>query len=206
MVRRLRKTKKSQKYNYNRNRKRLNKKIHGTGTVKCPEIKNDMDFRKNLNANISEMGLAFDVNKTLPVPNAKRERTKLARYVNGFLEEDASDLESESTRNPPPKIYVAERLEKDSKEFVEVRFRLSRGQVRFITGMIDAYGFNYKAMAQDKRNYDQETWRQMRQKVRRFLTIPQQCTPYLKRKGWLDCDMSDSSDPRWKEYGTDDEE
>ncbi|XP_062564100.1 nucleolar protein 16 [Armigeres subalbatus] len=204
MVRRLRKTKKNQKYNYNRNRKRLNKKIQGTGTVKCPDIKDDIDFRKNLNINISEMGLAFDVNKAIPVPNAKRERTKLAQYVNGFLVEDASESDSEGHK-APPKIHVAERLEKQSKEFVEIRFRLSRGTVKFVTGMIDMYGFNYKAMAQDRRNYDQETWRQIRQKVRRFLTIPQQSTPYLKRKGWLDCDMDDPSDPRWKEYGTDDE-
>ncbi|XP_065083304.1 nucleolar protein 16 [Ochlerotatus camptorhynchus] len=205
MVRRLRKTKKNQKFNYNRNRKRLNRKMHSTGHVKCPEIKDAMDFRKNLNTNIKEMGLAFDVNKTIPVPNAKQNRLKLAKYVNGFLEEDAFETEADE-RNPPSKIHVAERLEKDSKEFVEIRFRLSKGQVKYITGLIDTYGFNYKAMAADKRNYDQETWRQLRQKVRRFLTIPQQCTPYLEQKGWLDCDMNDPSDPRWKEFGTDDEE
>lgn len=164
-----------------------------------------MDRWKNLNTNIKEMGLSFDVNKTIPVPNAKQNRLKLAKYVNGFLEEDASEAEAEEL-NPPPKIHVAEKLEKDSKEFVQIRFRLPKGHVNYICGLIDTYGFDYKAMAADKKNYEQDTWRQLRQKVRRFLTIPQQSTPYLERKGWLDCDMNDPTDPRWKEYGTDDEE
>lgn len=169
------------------------------------EIKNAMDFKKNLNTNINEMGLAFDVNKTMPVPNAKQNRLQLGKFVNGFLEEDTSEMEAVE-QVPPSKIHVAEKMEKDSQQFVEIHFRLSKGQVKYICGLIDTYGFNYKQMAADKKNYGQETWRQLRQKVRRFLTIPQQSTPYLEQKGWLDCDMNDPTDPRWKEYCTDDEE
>uniref|UniRef100_A0A1Q3EWQ2 Nucleolar protein 16 n=1 Tax=Culex tarsalis TaxID=7177 RepID=A0A1Q3EWQ2_CULTA len=207
MVRRLRKTKKNQKYNYNRNRKRLDKQLKSTGPIRCLEIKRSLDPRKKLSTNIREMGLSFDVNRTIPVPNAKQNRLLLTRYVNGFLEEDASDVEtSTEVRPPPPKIHVAQQLEQEANEYVESRFRLPKGQVKFICRMIDAHGFNYRAMARDRSNYDQETWRQLRQKVRKFLSIPDQCTPYLEQKGWLDCDMEDPSDPRWKEFGTDDEE
>ncbi|KAL9697279.1 hypothetical protein quinque_000720 [Culex quinquefasciatus] len=209
MVRRLRKMKKNQKYNYNRNRKRLDKQLKSTGPIRCLEIKNALDPRKKLSANIREMGLAFNVNRTIPVPNAKQTRIQLTRYVNGFLEEDAVDVETSTEVKrppPPPKIHVAQQLEQEANEYVESRFRLPKGQVKFACRMIDAYGFNYRAMSRDRTNYEQDTWRQLRQKVRKFLSIPEQCTPYLEKKGWLDCEMDDPNDPRWKEYGTDDEE
>ncbi|XP_058450059.1 nucleolar protein 16 [Malaya genurostris] len=209
MVRRLRRTKKNQKYNYNRNRKRLNKKLNSTGVIKCQEINQALDRRQKLTSNIRQMGLAFDVNKAIPVPNAKRERLQVAKYVNGFLEEDIVKSEKPKTKQSKrklSKIHVRHQLEKEANEYVESRFRLPKGQVQTITEFIDAHGFNYKAMARDRRNYYQDTWRQMRQKVRKFLSIPEQCTPYLERKGWLDCDMEDPNDPRWKEYCTDDEE
>ncbi|XP_055643032.1 nucleolar protein 16 [Toxorhynchites rutilus septentrionalis] len=205
MVRRLRKTKKSQKFNYNKNRKRANQNSRGTGKIKCLEIRRALDPQKNLATNIKEMGLVYDVNKSIPVPNSKQERKKLAKYVNGFLEEDASDAEVD-LESKFPKIHVTQQLEKDANEHGESRFRLPKGHVKFTTDMIDNYGFDYKAMSRDIRNYDQETWRQFRKRVRKFLSIPEQSVPYLERKGWLDCDMSDPSDPRWKEYCTDDEE
>ncbi|XP_055547664.1 nucleolar protein 16 [Wyeomyia smithii] len=211
MVKRLRKTKKNQKYNYNRNRKRLNKKLRSTGVIKCKEISKALDKSQPLSANIRQMGLAFNVNKALPVPNAKQERLQLTRYVNGFLEEDNCDEDAlrpskTGKTRKPPKVFVRQQLEKDANEYVESRFRLPKGQVQYVTNFIDAHGFNYKAMSRDRRNYNQDTWRQLRQKVRKFLSIPEQCTPYLERKGWLDCDMNDPNDARWKEYCTDDEE
>ncbi|XP_058824705.1 nucleolar protein 16 [Topomyia yanbarensis] len=207
MVKRLRRTKKNQKYNYNKNRKRLNKRLKNTGTSKCPEINEALDKRRNLTTNIRQMGLAFDVNKAIPVPNAKRERLQIAKYVNGFLEEDITEKpRKKPSEEKRSKVHVRQQLEKQANEYVESRFRLPKGQVKTITDFIDAHGFNYKAMARDRKNYYQETWRQLRQKVRKFLSIPVQCTPYLEQKGWLDCDMSDPNDARWKEYCTDDEE
>ncbi|XP_055605329.1 nucleolar protein 16-like, partial [Uranotaenia lowii] len=137
MVRRLRKTKQSQKYNYQTNRKRLNKKIHGTGMIQCLEIRKAADPKKKLAANIRDMGLAYNVNRTIPIPNSKQERLKVAKYVNGFLEEDNSDTEPtvdvEAKKRKNPKAYVAEKLEQDANEYVESRFRLPKGQVKYVT-------------------------------------------------------------------------
>ncbi|XP_058059368.1 nucleolar protein 16 [Anopheles bellator] len=205
MVRRLRKTKKNQKYDYSRNRKRLNAKDRRNGKVKCPEIRKEYEPNKVPARNIHEMGLAYDVNRVIPIPNAKRMMKQMEA---AFSEEPDEVLLAENekkTKRPAQKQHVADQLEEDAKEFSGIRFRLPRPQVRQIMMMVDRYGFDYNAMAKDRRNYEQETWRQFRAKVRRFLKIPAQCTPYLERKGWLDCDMSDATDPRWKEFCTDDE-
>uniref|UniRef100_A0A182Q6F1 Nucleolar protein 16 n=1 Tax=Anopheles farauti TaxID=69004 RepID=A0A182Q6F1_9DIPT len=200
MVRRLRKTKKNQRYDYNRNRKRLQKKDRKNGIIKCDEIRAAYDQNKHAATNIREMGLVYDVNRAIPMPNQKRAMIEMEKELAGrkvFSRKRAAPA--------APKQYVAEQLEKDANEFAGSRFRMARSMVRFITDMIDRYGFDYGAMVRDRRNYEQFTWRQFRTKIRRFLRIPEQCTPYLKQKGWLDCDMGDRSDPRWKEYCTDDE-
>ncbi|XP_049532364.1 nucleolar protein 16 [Anopheles darlingi] len=224
MVRRLRRTKKNQKYDYNRNRKRLNIKDRLNGRVKCPQIRKEYDKNKVPAKNIREMGLAYNVNRAIPIPNVKRQMKLMERELNnakpppaastGGDESDSEEttavsIATEQTvkkpRKPAPKQYVADQLEQEANEFNGIRYKLPRPQVRQIMMMVDRYGFNYAEMAKDRRNYEQETWRQFRAKVRRFLRIPAQCTPYLERKGWLDCDMTDATDPRWKEYGTDDE-
>lgn len=65
-------------------------------------------------------------------------------------------------------------------------FRLPKGQVEFITYLLDKYGHDYKAMAKDKKNYYQETWKQLRAKVKTFMGIPKQYAEYLKARGLLE--------------------
>lgn len=65
-------------------------------------------------------------------------------------------------------------------------YRLPKGQVEFITYLLDKYGHDYKAMAKDKKNYYQETWKQLRAKVRTFMGIPKQYGEYLKTRGLLE--------------------
>ncbi|XP_053658448.1 nucleolar protein 16 [Anopheles marshallii] len=200
MVRRLRKTKKAQKYDYSRNRKRLSQKTRRNGNIKSAEIRAAYDDKKRPARNIRDMGLAYDVNRAIPIPNVKKQMQDMEKVLSGQKVKSAA----RKTR-AAPKQHVAEQLEEDANEFVGTRFRMARSMVRIITAMIDRHGFNYQAMARDRTNYEQETWRQFRSKIRRFLRIPEQCTPYLEQKGWIDCDMSDPTDPRWKEFGTDDE-
>uniref|UniRef100_A0A182NL28 Nucleolar protein 16 n=1 Tax=Anopheles dirus TaxID=7168 RepID=A0A182NL28_9DIPT len=200
MVRRLRKTKKNQRYDYNRNRKRLSNKDRKNGTIKCDEIRAAYDHKKRAAQNIRDMGLVYDVNRAIPMPNRKRDMVQMEKEMAGM-----KVFAGKRTAPHAPKKHVAEQLEQDANEFAGTRFRMARSMVRFITGMIDRHGFNYAAMVRDRRNYEQFTWRQYRSKIRRFLRIPEQCTPYLEEKGWLDCDMSDQSDPRWKDYSTEDE-
>lgn len=157
------------------------------------------------------MGLVFDINKSIGLPNHKAQR--VARFnkklVNGFVEEDLSGTESEQSEVTPaksnhkfPKQHVAEGMEKDSKELRESKFRLPKGQVALISYLIDKYGLNYKKMAKDHKNYDQETWRQLRAKCRKFMGIPEQFAKYLEERDLVDCEIN-PKDPRWQETNTD---
>lgn len=150
------------------------------------------------------MGLVYDANKSLGIPSSKLARIKLTKKLNnGFLEEDQSDNEQQPRqRSVPKKHHVAEDLEKDSKALRESKFRLPKGQVKWISYLMDTYGLNYKAMAKDKKNYDQETWRQLRAKCRKLMTIPSQFSKYLSERNLLEVDI-DENDPRWQEVGTD---
>lgn len=56
----------------------------------------------------------------------------------------------------------------------------------FITYLLDKYEHDYKAMAKDKNNYYQETWKQLRAKVKTFMGIPKQYGEYLKSRGLLE--------------------
>lgn len=162
------------------------------------EIRKEFDNRKTLNRNINDMGLVFNVNKSLGLPNNKRDRVKLA---NGFFEEEQSDSEQKPMR-VAPKNHVAEELQKDAKALRESKFKLPKGQVKWIAYLMDSYGLNYKEMAKDKKNYDQETWRQLRAKCRKLMTIPSQFAKYLSERNLLEVDI-DSNDPRWQEAETD---
>lgn len=69
-------------------------------------------------------------------------------------------------------------------------------QVEWITYLLKKYGCDYKAMARDSKNYQQETWKQLRQKVRLFRKIPEQYEEYLKQPGAkpVESDCEDMSD------------
>lgn len=125
------------------------------------------------------MGLSYDPNKTIKIPNVKK---KLAASM---LSNDDNEWVEESTEDGavPTKGYVVEALEKDAKAPRVKLFRLPKGQVEWITYLMDKYKTDYKAMAKDKKNYYQETWKQIRQKIRRFKSIPEQYHKYLKERG-----------------------
>lgn len=52
--------------------------------------------------------------------------------------------------------------------------RLPKGVVQFAGYLLLKYGLNYKAMVRDEKNYDQETWKQLRAKIRKFISIEEQ--------------------------------
>jgi len=65
-------------------------------------------------------------------------------------------------------------------------FRFPPDQVKFITYMMSKYGEDYKAMARDRRNEWQETPKQIKQKIVKFRSIPEQFAKYAKENGLLD--------------------
>lgn len=97
------------------------------------------------------------------------------------------------------KCYTFSSQSRTIKEFVFFKFdRLPKGVVKSASYFMDKYGLNYKAMVKDEKNHDQETWRQFRAKIRKFMSIPEQFNVYLKQRdkdpenlGWSECDSGD---------------
>lgn len=126
------------------------------------------------------MGLAYDVNKLLGIPKLKE---KLKSHIQSTTQWKLEKLEEPEK---PSKSFVIEELEKEAKAPKERLFRLPKGQVEWITYLMDKYGFDFKAMAKDKRNHYQETWKQIRAKIKRFIGIPEQYAEYLEKRGLLE--------------------
>ena len=84
---------------------------------------------------------------------------------------------------------VVKRLEAEALEAEINRksnFRFTSEQVKWITYCLDKHGEDFKAMARDPKNIWQETPKQIRQKVLKFVSIPEQFAVYAKKNGLLD--------------------
>ncbi|CAG5028726.1 unnamed protein product [Parnassius apollo] len=163
----------------------MHKKQRSTGTVPCEIIKEAWDHKKSSFKNLADMGLANDPNKVIKIPNLKQEKLKQAKEIVSKGESCILETEEEISQMPIKK-EVAEKLEKEAKAPRERRFMLPKAQVEFITYLLDKYGHDYKAMEKDKKNYYQETWKQLRAKIKTFMGIPKQYSEYLKVRGLLD--------------------
>lgn len=108
------------------------------------------------------MGLVHDVNVIKPKP-AK-----------------TTDVEMEEETKPPTEIV--EKLEQDANALRVKTYKLPKNQVEYLSYLLDTYGEDYKAMAKDKRNYLQHTWKKIRSKIRVFKSIPEQYNEYLKSR------------------------
>ncbi|XP_046815480.1 nucleolar protein 16 [Vespa crabro] len=179
----IKKVKRRKKYRVNVNRKRLRNKLQKLPTIECDTIKQEWEISKSTRTNLNEMGLAYDPNEVLPIPNVKRDLLEEAKqkFMLSDLQND-SEADDVDMKNKPAKIHVAQALEIDAKTPRERMFRLPNGQVHFITYLLDKYGEDYKAMARDKKNYYQLTWKQIRAKIKTFKGIPEQYNEYLSKK------------------------
>lgn len=90
--------------------------------------------------NLAEMGLAYDPNQVLKIPNVKREMLK---FVNERGEEVESDAET-AEEHVPRKLHVVQSLEEEAKCPRARLFRLPNNEVLFATYMMDKHGDDYK--------------------------------------------------------------
>lgn len=139
------------------------------------DIKEAWHGGKTVRQNMREMGLSYDPNETIKLPSTK-EKLKLSMKSN----ENEWKIDKPFL---PRRVHVANKLESDAKAPRVKLFRLPKGQVEWITYLMDKYGTDYKAMVRDKKNYYQETWKQLRAKINRFKSIPEQHDVYLREKG-----------------------
>uniref|UniRef100_A0A1E1WRG9 Nucleolar protein 16 n=1 Tax=Pectinophora gossypiella TaxID=13191 RepID=A0A1E1WRG9_PECGO len=184
----VKKVHRKKKYLHKLNRKRMNKHQRSTGDVQCEAIKEAWDPKKSSLRNLKEMGLANDPNKAIKIPSYKRDQLKRAKKIVNLGE---SDEEEEEEPKIVPKSEVVERLEKEARAPRQRKFMLPKSQVEFLTYLLDKYGHDYKAMERDKKNFYQETWKQLRAKIKTFMGIPKQYGEYLKARGLLDKEEDD---------------
>lgn len=89
-----------------------------------PEIRKVWDDRKTITTNLNEIGIGWDANKVIKIPNARSERMKIIKKVHGFTEEDSIDSQETSTKQlKRPKAFVMEEMEKDANALRESNFR-----------------------------------------------------------------------------------
>ncbi|KAM7361946.1 nucleolar protein 16 [Cochliomyia hominivorax] len=194
---RIRKNHRQKRYRYNVNRKTLNKTRSSTGKIKDPVLKKLWEETKRPGTNFKEMGLSVDPNKSVPIPNYKKDRLKLTKIVNGFVEEEINE---EDLKPVAKRGHVVNELEDLAKQKADSQLRLPKGVVSQLTYFLDKYQLNYKAMVTDRRNHDQWTWKQFRMKIKQFMNIPEQFNKYLEKKNLpLDKELS------WPEYNSDSE-
>lgn len=107
------------------------------------QIKKEWEDTRSTRVNLKDMGLAYDANEVLKIPNVKHEMLEeVRRKVAG--NEDSSDHESEEMNVTAAKNYVAEKLEAEAKIPRERLFQLPKGQAQFLTYLIKKYGEDYK--------------------------------------------------------------
>jgi Ribosome biogenesis protein Nop16 len=142
--------------------------------------------------NIGDMGIVYNLKKKFTAPSNRKN----------FVKKYDPDVVSDTEVTEVPKKHVAESLEKDANELRESNFRLPKCQVKELSYFIDKYGLNYKQMVRDHKNYYQQTWRQFRQKIRKFMSIPEQFSKYLEERNLIEGELDES---KWKEATSDDE-
>ena len=134
--------------------------------------------------NLKTLGVASDANEVV---------TKIKSVKNQFIETRLGPDENIDS-NPKPKskpqddsTEVVQKLEKQAKDSKKhSTFRFSNEQVMWLSYMMDTHKDNYKAMARDPKNHYQETPAAIRQKIKRFISIPDHWVVYCRERGMLD--------------------
>jgi len=185
----LHKTRRRQKFQFGKNRKR-SRRVEEKGSKHLIKVTNDTikaswDSSKPAKDNLDTMGLAYDPNKVVKLLTAKK------KMVDSLKENAGTTIHQTEPEETPTDCSTTESVVRQLEEEVasiprKSSFRFPPDQVKFITYMMSKYGEDYKAMARDRRNEWQETPKQIKQKIVKFRSIPQQFAKYAKENGLLE--------------------
>ena len=171
----------------------MNDAFHGEGVYlttlspmqnsKTDLAKNNWDGNKPVKQNLAAMGLAADANQISKIQSTAKQ---LAKKRKDFSSADAAD---EDVAEAGTSSEVVQQLEAEVASFeAKQTFRFGEEDVRFFVLMLDRHGDDFKAMARDPKNLFQLTPKQLRTKITKFMSIPEQFAPYAKERGLLDED------------------
>ncbi|XP_058996523.1 nucleolar protein 16-like [Mustela lutreola] len=130
-----------QKFSYNVNQKWLNQNVRwkAASWVKCSHIQHAWNHAKSMQQNLIKMGLAMDPNKAVPLCKRKVKA----------MDVDVEERPMELVRKP----YVLNDLEAEPSLSEKKGNTLSRELIDYVCYMVEKHGDDYKAMAQDEKNY-----------------------------------------------------
>ena len=182
----LRRQRKRQKFRYDRNRKRIKKtqEKHRKDKIKVDNdvMKELWNPKESIKTNLESMGVAFDANKVLDKKSTKQQ------FIEKIQDQNPNNIPAQEIASKKSSEVVkrleAEALEAEANK--KANFRFTGEQVKWITYCLDKHGDDFKAMARDPKNIWQETPKQIRQKVLKFVNIPEQFAVYAKKIGLLD--------------------
>lgn len=107
------------------------------------QIKKAWEDKRSTRVNLEQMGLAYDANEAVQIPNVKHEMVEEAkRKITG--NEDPSDHENEEMNVTAAKSHVAEKLEAEAKAPRKRLLKLPKGQAHFLTYLLNKYGEDYE--------------------------------------------------------------
>jgi len=187
----LHKTRRRQKFQFGKNRKR-SRRVEEKGSKHLIKVTNDTikaswDSSKPAKDNLDTMGLAYDPNRVVKHLTAKKKMVESLKENTGTAIHHTQTEVAPATDCSTATESVVRQLEEEVASIPrKSSFRFPPEQVRFITYMMSKYGEDYKAMARDRRNEWQETPKQIKQKIVKFRSIPEQFAKYAKENGLLD--------------------
>lgn len=88
-----------------------------------PEIRKAWENRKTITTNLNDIGLGYDPNKVIKIPNAKQQRLQMVKLINGFVEEDNDKLNPSIGNQQRAKGFVMEEMEATANALRESNFR-----------------------------------------------------------------------------------
>ncbi|XP_025416824.1 nucleolar protein 16 [Sipha flava] len=149
----------------NYNKKKLSKKMKKMPSVTCPLIKDHWNNKVSVAKNLSIFGLSNNPNRSVSTGFTN---------IQPQVEEEDINVQSKKRKREPRQPQVVKLLEEQAKKPTGIKqITLPPGTVKFLTGLMEKYGDNYKAMTKDPKNVYQMTWKQIRAKILTFKSIKQ---------------------------------
>nr|XP_040038100.1 LOW QUALITY PROTEIN: nucleolar protein 16 [Gasterosteus aculeatus aculeatus] len=144
------KSSKRKKFDYNQDRKKMRKRSNKkyNPRIENSQIQNAWDNKKSTAKNLlGLMGLAFDPNRTVPI---KKSSILLDMFHNA-------------------NVFVAAELQKEANVPERDCKTLSSDLIEYAQYMIREHNDDFKAMAQDEKNYYQDTPKQIKRKINEYM-------------------------------------
>ncbi|XP_063435437.1 uncharacterized protein LOC134716388 [Mytilus trossulus] len=155
-----RKTHRQPRFQYDRNRSKEWKNSKKLPTIECKQIKKAWIKNKSVEQNMRLMGLSSDPNITLKVPSIKQ------------MLDNENKKTQKKEKNIKQTTTVIKELEEEASIPPAKTLQLSEPLVRYCVCMLESYGEDYKAMAKDRKNYYQDTPKQIKRKINSFKNTP----------------------------------